>query len=99
MWSPPETDRSRGDDLADDIAYSVHDMEDGVVGGWFTLDPSALALDDIAAVAGDGTDTSIDVARVAAALERLEAMAGVAPGATSSGVGRRARCLCCLTSA
>jgi dGTPase len=61
-------------DLADDIAYSVHDMEDGVVGGWFTLNPDELDLDGIAAVAGDWYDTSIDATRVSAALERLEGM-------------------------
>lgn len=61
-------------DLADDIAYSVHDMEDGVVGGWFTLDPADLDLAGIASVANDWYDSTIDGPRVAAALERLEGM-------------------------
>lgn len=61
-------------DLADDIAYSVHDVEDGVVGGWFTLDPVELDLRGIAAVASDWYDPTIDAGRVAAALSRLEAM-------------------------
>jgi dGTPase len=61
-------------DLADDIAYSVHDVEDGVVGGWFTLDPAELDLAGIAAVASDWYDPTIDGPRVTAALERLEGM-------------------------
>jgi len=61
-------------DLADDIAYSVHDMEDGVVGGWFTLNPTALDLGGIVEAASDWYDTSIDTTRISAALERLEGM-------------------------
>jgi len=61
-------------DLSDDIAYSVHDIEDGVVGGWFTLDPSELDLDGVHEAAADWYDAAISSDRLMAALERLEAM-------------------------
>ena len=61
-------------DLSDDIAYSVHDIEDGVVGGWFTLDPSELDLDGVHEAAADWYDAAISSDRLVAALERLEAM-------------------------
>lgn len=59
-------------DLSDDIAYSVHDIEDGVVGGWFSLESDDLDTAAVWAVARDwyaaaATDESLD-----AALGRLE---------------------------
>jgi dGTPase len=62
-------------DLSDDVAYSVHDIEDGVVGGWFTLDPARLDLDGVHEAAADWYDAAISHHRLAAALERLEALA------------------------
>ncbi|HJR88540.1 MAG TPA: deoxyguanosinetriphosphate triphosphohydrolase [Aeromicrobium sp.] len=62
-------------DLSDDVAYSVHDIEDGVVGGWFTLDPAELDLVGVHEAAADWYDAAISSQRLIAALERLEAMA------------------------
>ncbi len=61
-------------DLADDIAYSVHDVEDAVVGGWFSLLPGRLDLDGVHAVARDWYDASADDDRLGGALERLRAL-------------------------
>jgi dGTPase len=63
-------------DLADDIAYSVHDVEDAVVGGH--LDPARLADPDAVARLADQVrdwylaDASAE--ETAAALDRLRAM-------------------------
>ncbi len=59
-------------DLADDVAYCVHDVEDGVVGGWFSLDDLDTA--PAWAVARDwyspqSSDNDLDEA-----LERLQQM-------------------------
>ncbi len=85
-------------DLADDIAYSVHDVEDGVVGGWFSLVPGSLDLAAVHDVARDWYDADVTDDRLAAALERLHAMPEW-PRAGFDG-GRRSRAvLKSLTSA
>jgi dGTPase len=61
-------------DLSDDVAYSVHDIEDGVFGGWFTLESAELDLDGVHEAAVDWYDAAISPERLVAALERLEAM-------------------------
>jgi len=60
-------------DLSDDIAYSVHDVEDGVVGGWFDL-TGALDLPRVCAVARDWYLPDADDERLGAALERLQGL-------------------------
>ncbi len=62
-------------DLADDIAYSVHDVEDGVVGGWFALRSGELDSDAIHGVARDWYDAGATDDRLDAALGRLQEMA------------------------
>ncbi|WP_375000222.1 deoxyguanosinetriphosphate triphosphohydrolase [Aeromicrobium sp. CTD01-1L150] len=59
-------------DLADDIAYSVHDVEDGVVGGWFSLVAQRLDVPAVHEVARDWYDPQADDARLDAALGRLQ---------------------------
>lgn len=58
-------------DLADDIAYSVHDIEDAVVGGW--LDPARLAADaDREAVVRTAVGTYCPTATEQQALDALD---------------------------
>jgi dGTPase len=81
-------------DLADDVAYSVHDVEDGIVGGRIDL----LALDEDAVVAtaarwfGD-----IEAAALTEALERLRAV-GSWPAAAYDGARGSLAALKNLTS-
>ncbi len=60
-------------DLSDDIAYSVHDVEDGVVGGWFSL-VGDLALPAVFAAARDWYNPALSDDRLGSALERLQNM-------------------------
>ncbi|MBA4609803.1 deoxyguanosinetriphosphate triphosphohydrolase [Aeromicrobium sp. Marseille-Q0843] len=60
-------------DLSDDIAYSVHDVEDGVVGNWFSL-VGDLDTPGSWRVARDWYDASATDDRLDAALERLRAL-------------------------
>lgn len=61
-------------DLADDIAYSVHDVEDGVVGGWFALGTGELDRTAIHEVAREWYDPGATDDRLEAASVRLREM-------------------------
>ena len=85
-------------DLADDIAYSVHDVEDGVFGGWFSLDAREIDLDAVWHVARDWYAAEATDDQLGAALDRLQALAEWPSGPYDG--GRRARAgLKSLTSA
>src|SRR5690625_3951960 len=58
-------------DLSDDIAYSVHDVEDGVVGGWFSLQADRISIAPITRVAREWYDPDVSADRLERALERL----------------------------
>ncbi|MFT4298886.1 MAG: deoxyguanosinetriphosphate triphosphohydrolase [Aeromicrobium sp.] len=84
-------------DLSDDIAYSVHDIEDGVVGGWFDL-VGDLELDRVCAVARDWYAPAATDDRLLAAFDRLRAMPEW-PSAAFDGSRRALAALKSLTSA
>lgn len=85
-------------DLADDIAYSVHDVEDGVFGGWFSLVAGEIDTAAVHHVARDWYDASADDARLDAALERLMSLPEW-PRASFDGDRRSRAVLKSLTSA
>ncbi|MGJ9423971.1 deoxyguanosinetriphosphate triphosphohydrolase [Aeromicrobium sp. CF3.5] len=85
-------------DLSDDIAYSVHDVEDGVVGGFFTLDPATLDTTSVFEVGRDWYDPDATSSRLDSALDRLQALQEWPTGAVGGGRSARAE-LKSLTSA
>jgi dGTPase len=82
-------------DLADDVAYSVHDVEDGVVAGH--VDLSRLDLDAVWATVRDWYLPGMSDQRMLAALDRLRAVAGW-PTTSYDGTRRQQAALKNLTS-
>lgn len=76
-------------DLSDDIAYSVHDVEDAVFGGFFSLDVDSFDLPSVFEVARDWYEADADDDRLGAALDRLHALDDWPDGGFDG--GRRAR--------
>src|SRR5699024_5287991 len=52
-------------------AYSVHDVEDAGVGGWFSLQAADVSASAIAPVAREWYDADVSLQRIDQALERL----------------------------
>ncbi len=84
-------------DVSDDIAYSVHDVEDGVVGGWFSL-CEPLDTASVWQVGREWYAPDADDARLDAAWQRLRAMPEW-PTAEYDGARRSLAVLKSLTSA
>ena len=82
-------------DLADDVAYSVHDVEDGIVAG--RIDLTRLDLDGLAATTGEWYVPGIDRDTVADTIAGLRA-GGCWPSAAYDGSRRSLAALKNLTS-
>jgi dGTPase len=69
-------------DWSDDVAYSVHDVEDAIASGW--LDPRALRdrhdVDAVVAVAGEVYEPGLTPDELGAALDRVLASGAVPDG-------------------
>jgi dGTPase len=86
-------------DLADDVAYSVHDLEDGIVGGHIDLAhlDDAEELGAVCATVRDWYLPGLDDAALLEALERLRSV-GTWPGSAYDGTRRGLATLKNLTS-
>jgi dGTPase len=85
-------------DWADDVAYSVHDVEDGIVAGKIALDALRAPVEQQAVCAAAGSYApDADADELAAALERVLAVDGWPP--TYAGTRRDLGALKNLTSA
>jgi dGTPase len=86
-------------DFADDVAYSVHDLEDGIVGGHIDLAhlDDAEELGAVCATVRDWYLPGLDDAALLEALERLRSV-GTWPGSAYDGTRRGLATLKNLTS-
>lgn len=73
LSNPQKSMEAQVMDFADDVAYSVHDFEDAVVGGYLSLDllRNANNVDDLISKVRDWTAADFSTDELAEALERL----------------------------